>query len=74
MFSKYNFVILICVIHSFFLPELKADKPLVSPKLIEILRQYKQEMLQEGIELRPSGEELQQALFEGETSLGSVRS
>lgn len=67
--KKYRFLLYPLLLNSFLLPELKADKPLVSPKLIEILRQYKPEMLQEGIELRPSGEELQQALFEGDTSL-----
>ncbi|MFT8912273.1 aspartyl protease family protein [Zymomonas mobilis] len=67
--KKYQFLLYPLLLNSVLLPPLKADKPLVSPKLIEILRQYKPEMLQEGIELRPSGEELQQALFEGDTSL-----
>ncbi|AHB10284.1 hypothetical protein [Zymomonas mobilis] len=64
--KKYQFLLYPFLLNSVLLPELKADKPLVSPKLIEVLKQYSPKDLKNGIELRPGGDEMQKALWDGD--------
>ncbi|MFT8451565.1 MAG: retropepsin-like aspartic protease [Zymomonas mobilis] len=67
--KKYRFLLYPLLLNSVLLSELKADKPLVSPKLIEILKQQTPETLKNGIEIRPGDEEMQRGVLEGDDLL-----
>ncbi|ACV75502.1 MAG: retropepsin-like aspartic protease [Zymomonas mobilis] len=69
MSKKYRFLLYPLLLNSFCLPPLKADKPLVSPKLIELLKQKTPEDLKNGIELRSGGNEMRKGLSEGDDLL-----
>ncbi|MCA1956267.1 retropepsin-like aspartic protease [Zymomonas sp.] len=66
MIKKYRFLLYPLLLNSFLLPELKADKPIVSPKLIELLKQQMPQALKNGIEIRPGNEEMQRGVLEGD--------
>ncbi|MCP9306979.1 retropepsin-like aspartic protease [Zymomonas mobilis] len=67
--KKYQFLLYPLLLNSVLLPPLKADKPLVSPKLIELLKQKTPEDLKNGIELRSGGNEMRKGLSEGDDLL-----
>ncbi|MCP9306983.1 retropepsin-like aspartic protease [Zymomonas mobilis] len=69
MFKKYRSLLYPLLLNSVLLPPLKADKPLVSPKLVEILKQYSPQDLRNGIEFRPGDEEMQRGVLEGDDLL-----
>ncbi|AAV88889.1 uncharacterized protein ZMO1_ZMO0265 [Zymomonas mobilis subsp. mobilis ZM4 = ATCC 31821] len=67
--KKYRFLLYSFLLNSALLPELKAEEPLVSPKLIELLKQKTPEDLKNGIELRSGGNEMRKGLSEGDDLL-----
>ncbi|MFT8796754.1 hypothetical protein [Zymomonas mobilis] len=67
--KKYRFLLYPLLLNSVLLPPLKADRPLVSPGLIEALQQKSPESLKEGIEFQPGGDEMQKGLLEGDSLL-----
>ncbi|ACV75501.1 MAG: retropepsin-like aspartic protease [Zymomonas mobilis] len=69
MSKKYRFLLYPLLLNSFCLPPLKADKPLISPRLIELLKQQTPETLKNGIEIRLGGDEIQEGVLEGDSLL-----
>ncbi|AAV88891.2 uncharacterized protein ZMO1_ZMO0267 [Zymomonas mobilis subsp. mobilis ZM4 = ATCC 31821] len=69
MFKKYRSLLYPLLLNSVLLPQLKADKPLISPRLIELLKQQTPETLKNGIEIRPGDEEMQRGVLEGDDLL-----
>ncbi|MFT9178955.1 MAG: retropepsin-like aspartic protease [Zymomonas mobilis] len=67
--KKYRFLLYPLLLNSVLLPPLKADKPLISEKLIEFLRSTTAEEQQNGVELNPGNKRLVDALFEGDSLL-----
>ncbi|ACV75496.1 MAG: retropepsin-like aspartic protease [Zymomonas mobilis] len=69
MIKKYHFFIYSILFFSIFSAESRADKPLVSPKLIEVLKQYSPKDLKNGIEFEPGGDEMRKGRSEGDPLL-----
>ncbi|MFT8736515.1 MAG: retropepsin-like aspartic protease [Zymomonas mobilis] len=69
MSKKYRLLLYPFLLNSLFLAELKAEKPLISPKLIELLKQKTPKDLKNGIELRSGGNEMRKGLVDGDDLL-----
>ncbi|MCA1956797.1 retropepsin-like aspartic protease [Zymomonas sp.] len=67
--KKYRFLLYPFFLNALLLPPLEAEKPLISPKLIEFLKQYRPEDLKNGMELRSGGDEMLKGLSEGDDLL-----